>query len=155
LGCWATNRSFFARARIKGWKRTHPLDPDTLAEFTATIVSLVRAWSLVVPSGTVLTTPPQGASAPGPYAALALGFAVAEALGMPYLPMLARTEVKRWHGPQEALRQPPFVCTLPDPAPTMVLVTDDLITSGRTMRLSIEAIQAAGVAAFGFGYSGC
>jgi orotate phosphoribosyltransferase len=36
----------------------------------------------------------------------------------------------------------------------MVLVVDDLITTGRTMRLSIEAIRAAGVAAFGFEFSG-
>jgi adenine/guanine phosphoribosyltransferase-like PRPP-binding protein len=37
----------------------------------------------------------------------------------------------------------------------MVLIIDDLVTSGRTMRLSVNAIQAAGVAAFGFAYSGC
>jgi hypothetical protein len=32
----------------------------------------------------------------------------------------------------------------------MVMVGDDLVTSGRTMQLSVEAIRAAGVAAFGF-----
>jgi adenine/guanine phosphoribosyltransferase-like PRPP-binding protein len=37
----------------------------------------------------------------------------------------------------------------------MVVIVDDLVTSGRTMRLSIEAIRAAGTAAFGFGFSGC
>jgi orotate phosphoribosyltransferase len=36
----------------------------------------------------------------------------------------------------------------------MVLVVDDLVTSGRTMRLSVETIRAAGVVAFGFGSSG-
>jgi orotate phosphoribosyltransferase len=36
----------------------------------------------------------------------------------------------------------------------MVVIVDDLITSGRTMWLSIEAIRAAGVAAFDFGFSG-
>jgi adenine/guanine phosphoribosyltransferase-like PRPP-binding protein len=37
----------------------------------------------------------------------------------------------------------------------MVLVVDDLVTSSRTMRLSIDAIQAAGLAAFGFAVNGC
>jgi orotate phosphoribosyltransferase len=36
----------------------------------------------------------------------------------------------------------------------MVVIVDDLITTGRTMRLSVEAIRAAGVAGFGFGFSG-
>jgi predicted amidophosphoribosyltransferase len=36
----------------------------------------------------------------------------------------------------------------------MVLIVDDLVTTGATMRRSLEAIRAAGVAAFGFGFSG-
>jgi predicted amidophosphoribosyltransferase len=36
----------------------------------------------------------------------------------------------------------------------MVLVVDDLVTTGATMRRSLEATRAAGVAAFGFGFSG-
>jgi adenine/guanine phosphoribosyltransferase-like PRPP-binding protein len=36
----------------------------------------------------------------------------------------------------------------------MVLVVDDLITSGRTMRLAVEAIRTAGAAVFGFAFSG-
>jgi orotate phosphoribosyltransferase len=118
------------------------------------VADLVRSWSPVLPSGTILTVPPQGASAPGPYAARELGQAVADALGMPFAETLARTAPKRWHGPHHALRQAPFVCTLPAPPPTMVAIVDDLVTSGRIMRLSIEAIRAAGVAAFGFGFTG-
>ncbi len=153
LGVWTAGRSRQARAAIKAWKRSAPFDPATLAGFAAAVADLVRAWSPILPSGTILTIPPQGASAPGPYAARELGETVADALGLPFVPMLARTEAKRWHGPHSSLRQGPFVCTLPDPAPTMVLVVDDLITSGRTMRRALEAIQAAGVA--GFGFSGC
>jgi orotate phosphoribosyltransferase len=37
----------------------------------------------------------------------------------------------------------------------MILVLDDLATSGVTMRRSLEAIRNAGVAAFGFAYNGC
>jgi predicted amidophosphoribosyltransferase len=69
--------------------------------------------------------------------------------------MLSRTDVQHWPGPHSSLRQAPFACPLPDPSPTIVLVIDDLITSGRTMRLAVEAIRAAGVAAFGFAFSGC
>ena len=154
LGVWAANRSYQARTRIKAWKRSAPFDLTELAGFAAAVADLIRAWSPIVPSGTVVTVPPQGASAPGPYAAEALGRAVADILGVPFAEALGRTEAKRWHGPHHALRQAPFVCTLPDPVPTMVLIVDDLVTSGRTMRLSVEAIRAAGVAAFGFGFSG-
>ena len=80
---------------------------------------------------------------------------MASALGLPFVEVLTRTEPKRWHGPHHSLRQAPFVCAPQDPAPPMILVVDDLCTSGRTMRNSIEAIRQAGVAAFGFGYSGC
>jgi adenine/guanine phosphoribosyltransferase-like PRPP-binding protein len=79
---------------------------------------------------------------------------VAEALGLPFATVLSRTDVKRWHGPHAALRQAPFVCSLPDPAPSVILVIDDLVTSGRTMKLSLAACRGAGVPAFGFGYSG-
>jgi len=79
---------------------------------------------------------------------------VAAALGVPFVETLTRTEPKRWYGPHRSLRQAPFLCTLPAPAPTMVSVVDNRVTSGRTMRLSSEAIRAAGVAAFGFAFSG-
>jgi adenine/guanine phosphoribosyltransferase-like PRPP-binding protein len=110
--------------------------------------------SVAPATGTIITVQPQGASAPGPYAALALGRGVAEALGLPFVEALGRTDVKRWHGPHHSMRQAPFSCALPDPAPTMALIVDDTVTSGWTMRLSVEAIRSAGVAAFGFGFSG-
>ena len=155
LGVWAATRSREARDAIQRWKRATPFDPAALANFANAVAGLIRAWSAILPVGTIVTTPPQGASAPAPYAAEALGRHVAEALGLPFTPMLARRDRKRWHGPHEALRQTPFVCTPPDPTPPMVLVVDDLITSGKTMRLSIGAIRSAGAAAFGFAYSGC
>ena len=155
LGCWAATRSRSARAAIRRWKHAPPFDPGELATFAAALAALVRQWSAVLPPGTLVTIPPQGASAPGPYAAEALGSAVAGILGLPFAELLARHEAKRWHGPHESLRQAPFVATLPDPAPTLIMVLDDLVTSGRTMRLLIQAINTAGVAAFGFGFSGC
>ena len=37
---------------------------------------------------------------------------------------------------------------MPDPTPTLVPIVDELCTSGRTMRNCIEAILAAGAAAW-------
>ena len=155
LGVWAAVKSWQARNAMKRWKRTHPFDPALLSEFSGAVAGLIRAWSIVLPPGSVVTVPPQGASVGQPYAAEALGQAVADALGLPFTSMLVRSEPKRWHGPHASLRQAPYVATLPDSAPPLVVIVDDLCTSGRTMRNSIEAIQRAGVAAFGFCYSGC
>ena len=84
------------------------------------------------------------------------GQRVAETLGSPFsAEVLNRTDPKRWRGPHSRLRLAPYVAALPDPAPPMLLVVDDLSTSGRTMRNSIEAILACGVMAFGFAASGC
>lgn len=155
LGVWAAARSHEARDRIKTWKRSAPFDPAESSAIAQALAALVRAWSPVLPPGTVATVPPQGASAPGPYAAYILAAATAEALGVPFVPMLERTDSKRWHGPHHALRQSPFTCDLPAEVPAAVLVLDDLVTSGMTMKLSLSAIRAAGVAAFGFAFSGC
>ena len=80
----------------------------------------------------------------------ALGQRVAEALGLPFsAEVLSRTEPKLRHGPHSRLRQAPDVAAVPDPIPPLVLIVDDLCTSGRTMRLSLEAIRGAGILAFG------
>jgi hypothetical protein len=155
LGVWASTRSRAARAAVRRWKRSAPFDPAERDAFAAALAGLVRSWSPVLPDGTIATIPTQGASAPGPYAALELGRAAADILGVPLVEVLIRTDAKRWHGPHHALRQAPFDCTLPAGPPVLVLVLDDLVTSGRTMRLSIEAINRAGCAAFGFAFTGC
>ena len=86
----------------------------------------------------------------------ALGQRVAEALGLPFSgEVLTRTEPKRCHDPHSRLRQARYVAAVPDPTPPLVLIVDDLCTSGRTMRHSIDAIRQAGAAAFGFAFSGC
>jgi hypothetical protein len=66
-----------------------------LAEFSAGLVGLIRAWSPVLPPMTLVSAPPQGASAPGPHAAAALGRRVAEALGLRFVEALGRTDEKR------------------------------------------------------------
>jgi len=43
---------------------------------------------------------------------------------------------------------------MPTPRPAIVIVLDDLISSGRTMQLSLEAILQAGIMALGMAFSG-
>jgi hypothetical protein len=154
LGVWAVTRSRADRAAIVGWKSAHPFDPGMLAGFAAGLAGLIRAWSPILPPPVVVTTPPQGASAGRPYAAEALGRAVAGALGRPYAAMLRRTDDKPYHGPWDSRRQAPYVCAVPDMPPSLCIVVDDLATSGTTLRLALEAVRGAGIMAFGFAYSG-
>ena len=142
------------RERIRRWKATAAFDLGELDVFACALAELVKAWSPVIPARTVATCPPQGASVPGPYAAEALARSVADRLEVPFVVMLERTDTKKYHGPMFALRQKPFRCDVPSPAPEIVLVVDDFITSGSTMRLSLAAIRGAGVPSFGFAYSG-
>ena len=53
------------------------------------------------------------------------------------------------------MRLAPDVAALPDPAPPLVSIVDDLCTVGQTMRNSIVVIRTSGVVAFGFAASGC
>ena len=60
------------------------------------LVSLIRAWSPVIPQGWVVTAPPAGASEGGPYPAGILGREVATRLGLDFQTCLARAKAK--HG---------------------------------------------------------
>jgi hypothetical protein len=154
FGCWAASTSVADREAVKGWKRKAPLDAAASSKFVAGLVALVRLWAPVTPPGTILTVPPQGASAPGSYAAELLAKLTADTLGLPFVPMLERTDLKGLHGPWHSLGQRSYLATVPNPAAPVVLVLDDLATSGTTMRLSLEALHARGVCAFGFAFSG-
>ena len=152
LGVWASTISADDRADAIAWKTTAP-DASTATRYAAAVVETIHQWSPVLPPGAVVTCPPQGASHPGHYFADDLARAVAGLLNISFTPLLVRTDAKHYHHPRESMRQAPYRVTSPPPA--MVLVIDDLITSGTTMRLSLEALRAAGAAAFGFAYCGC
>jgi hypothetical protein len=57
-----------------------------------------------------------------------------------------RAAVKLWkrRAPLECAELEAFAAALPDPPLPMVLVVDDLVTSGATMRRSLDAIRKAG-----------
>ena len=160
LGVWCANTSVEKRDLVKAWKRSFPYDVAILARFADDVASLIRAWSGNVFAGrVVVTVPPRGASLFGesaewPYAAEILAERVAGHLGFPFVPTLRRTDTKRLHGPWHSLKHSAYLADVPDPKPCMVLVVDDLITSGATMKLSLAAIRKAGIPAFGFSFSG-
>ncbi|MFI5380651.1 MAG: phosphoribosyltransferase [Tepidisphaerales bacterium] len=153
LGVWASTIADEDRADAIAWKTTAPPDTATTARYAAAVVETIRQWSPVLPPGAVVTVPPQGASAPGHYFAQGLARAVAGLLGVPFVVLLARTDTKVYHHPRESMRQAPYRTASTPPA--TVIVVDDLITSGTTMRLSLDALRQAGTAAFGFAFCGC
>jgi len=155
LGVWAATRSTADRREIVKWKTAEVLELDQVERFAGPLAALVREWSGGVwVAGSFVAVPPQGASAPGPYAAAAVAGAVAAALGLPFRDCLIRTDSKRRHGPWASREQAPYLVTVAAEGP-LALVVDDLITSGTTLRLSLAALRGVGVAAFGFGFSGC
>jgi hypothetical protein len=157
---WCANTAAERRDAIKAWKRSFSFDDRQCAEFAEDTANLILEWSGCVFVGRVaVTVPPRGASLFGdsagwPYAAELLARAVADRLGFPFVPGPLRTDTKRHHGPWWSLKQAPYVFDVPDQKPCMILVVDDLITSGTTMKLALRAIRGAGVPAFGFAYNG-
>ena len=71
-------------------------------------------------------------------------------LDLDYMTLLARTDQKRYHGHHYSIAQTPF--TLLARPMTCVLVIDDLIVTGTTMRLSLSALSAGGIPAWGFAF---
>jgi hypothetical protein len=152
LGVMASRNDPASRKELIRQKlATIPSDsyPDVVA---GEIVLLIQEWAPNLPPGTVVTVPPQGASWPGDYLAEKIGRSVAGQLGIPFETLLTRNDTKRHHHPMASLAQEPF--TAGRTTAGTVIVVDDLLTSGNTMKLSLAALRDAGVAAFGFAYNG-
>jgi pyrimidine operon attenuation protein/uracil phosphoribosyltransferase len=139
------------RAKIIGWKLSTLEDEGQTATYADELAALIEKAIPVRPSGCVLTIPPQGASWPGTYYARLLGRHVANRLRMPLLEIIARTDEKHHHGRRASLGQEAYVSTMAVPA---AIVIDDLITSGRTMKLALDALRAAEVPCWGFALNG-
>ncbi len=135
---------------FRAWKTDPASQAGFLDTATTAIVGLIRAWSPVIPADWTVTAPPAGASQAIPYPAGMLAKDVATRLDLDFLTMLQRTAAKRWHHPQESLRQEPYTVTVAPPA--VVLIVDDFISSGTTMRLAREALAARNAVSFGFAW---
>ncbi len=133
---------------FRAWKADPTGQADFLDSAAGAIVALIRCWSPVLPSDWTVTTPPAGASEGGTYPAGILAREVATRLDLDFQTTLHRKAAKHWHHPAESLRQEPYTVAVIPPA--VVLVVDDFISSGMTMRLSREALAEAGAVSFGF-----
>jgi predicted amidophosphoribosyltransferase len=70
---------------------------------------------------------------------------------MPLVELLERADRKLHHGRRDSLAQDSYTVNMAVPA---AVVIDDLITTGRTMSLSLDALRAAEIPCWGFAYSG-
>jgi hypothetical protein len=156
VGVMAVHADPQTRKAVIAWKMASAPDPGGLTVYAEQLAQLVTQWAPALPAGCVVTCPPQGASAGGFYYAEALAASVAKRLGVPMVRLLSRTDTKTHHHPMAALAQTPFtVHPSAGATPAAVVVIDDLITSGQTMKLSLAAIRQAGIAAWDFAYAGC
>jgi hypothetical protein len=151
LGVLTVSRDKANRARLLAWKLSSEEDPAVTAALADELAALVEKALPVRPSGCVLTIPPQGASWPGQYFARLLGRRVATRLNMPLVELLERADRKLHHGRRDSLSQDSYAVNMAVPA---AIVLDDLITSGRTMNLSLDALRAAKIPAWGFALNG-
>lgn len=151
----ATNDPLTRRAIIRA-KAAPFHDADAIDQHAESIAKIIRHWVKIIPPAAVVTCPPQGASWPGEYYAAKLAVAVAKIIGRPFEELIIRNDEKLRHGPALSLSQEDFSIVARDgkPLPPCVIVVDDLITSGTTMRLSLEAMARAGAAHYGFAANG-
>ena len=153
LGVWCLTTAAAEREAIIRAKRDGGDFDAALADRLARqLAELIREWAPVLPAGCIVTCPPQGASAPGPYLAGQLARQVGLALDLDALTCLRRTDRKRWHHPREAMKQKRFRTII---VPDVAIVVDDMLSSGTSMKLSLDALRSAGCAAWGFAAVGC
>lgn len=150
LAAVCDNRS---RQHALSWKAAPVIDADRCSKYADLIAEVIRHWLPHPPDGCVVTVPPQGASYPGPYYAAELARAVATRLKLRFRFTLNRQTAKTHHGRLASLTQGDFVFATKLPPPAAIVI-DDLITTGTTMRTSIETLATAGVAVWGFAYAG-
>jgi hypothetical protein len=154
LGVWCSKRGLTPDEwkALRQWKQDPAGHEPVCRSMASDLAALIGAWQPAIRPGWVVTTPPAGASAGRPYAAGFLGRAVAQRLDLDYQTTLAREGDKRWHGRHYARQQRPFLVTC---APSgITLVVDDLMTTGSTMRLALDALRQAGTPAYGFAWLG-
>lgn len=152
LGVTVASKDHHIKTAVVREKLSPAWNHDRLKAWADDLARLIRAWIKRLPKGTIITPPPQGASWPGAYFAGALAERVAGLLGCPWTLGFTRADQKLYHHPMEALRQGPF--TYAGPQAELVIVIDDLITSGATMKRAITAVQEAGIPVYGFAIYG-
>jgi len=139
-------------ALLKAWKALPTAYPQVTERLASDLVKLIREVLPVIPLEWLITCCPPGVSAGKEYAVGFLAKQVAELLDREHITIFEDQAGKRYHGRFESLRMPD-VMTLKYVPDVPVLVVDDFITSGRTMRASLAGLERAGVPAFGFAWA--
>jgi len=111
-------------------------DMAAVAKWADALAVLIRNSCPRLSKATILTPPPQGRTWPQPYFAGLLCQNVAQRLKRRFV--FALSEGYTYTGPPVA----------------QVIVVDDLILSGHTMRQAIQAVETAGIPVRGFAYYG-
>lgn len=152
LGVTVVSKHHAEQKQIIREKLSPTWDAAFIGKLADALARLITCWLPTLPPDALLTPPPQGASWPGPYFAGELCDAVSARLGRKAARLITRTDAKHYHHPMEALRQAPF--RYEGPKVPLVIIVDDLITSGATMKRAMTAVQEKGIAAYGFAYYG-
>jgi len=149
LGCHDSGELTAAEfSQVKAWKLAPELYPQITNRLAAELAEMLT-WTFA--AGTwprdvhaVMATPPPGSShAKGrPHAAGFLARAVASALDLDLVVIFAPIVGKHRHGVQESLNAPPLQL-LRDPG-RLVLIVDDISTSGQTVRRCRAALATHG-----------
>ena len=155
--CWMIRRRRdIDPAQFYGWKA----DPESVGKVADMIanelIGLIRSWQPVLLNDWVITTPPQGASLfktrDGVYPAGVVGKLVSCGLGLDYLTIFERQEVKRWHSTHQTFLASPFQLRIKPPS--VLLIVDDMITSGNTIRNCLDVCWEHNIPAWGFAWVG-
>lgn len=134
--------------RFLAWKAAPSEHRDLTAEMARDLVALVDRWSNGW-RGFVLTVPPQGASRGKEYPAGVLGKAVAVELGVDFVTLFAPDTTKaKYHHPQRSLEAGLEPATLAMEVPGPVVIVDDCLTSGCTLRRAMLGLAGRACWAF-------
>ena len=153
--CWiAKRRRDIDLVGFYQWKLDPLNDRKWVVAITGDLVDLIRTWQPVILPDWVITTPPQGASLfkskDGIYPAGIIGKSISCELGIDYLTVFERRETKKWHSPYHTARASPFKVLIKPPS--VLLIVDDMITSGNTMMNCLGICAEQGITCWGFAW---
>ena len=136
---WSKNKSNDYEEFLK-WKSNPSELKKQTAEMANDVSHVIELWARNW-RGFVITAPPQGISFGGDYPAGILAKEVANNLNVDFVTIFEPwNDNTKSHSPFQSLMriEPPKLIIKPD---LPVLIVDDMITSGNTAKLSMEALQ--------------
>ena len=146
LGCFSACRWKVGKSddynKFLAWKDDPSANSKITNEMACDIANVIICWSRSW-RGFIITAPPQGASyfAGKEYAAGILAKEVANILGVDYVTLFEPfNKTSPSHHPMESIKQqvpPKLIIDIDKP----VIVIDDMLSSGNTMKLTLKALE--------------